>query len=1129
MRSFWVVVLFLIHFCLCAQTTTPLLQNRTVYNDYPEFVFDSIPVNPKKIKLLDQKGNPLIDSLYSIDSKKATIYFKSVGSDTLRLQYFRFPSFLTQKHSLYNTERVVPDSEGKKLFQIPQKTASSYIPFEGLQTDGSISRAITVGNNQNLVTTSNLDLQIIGKLSDNVSLRASIQDNNSPLQNGGYSQKIDEFDQIFMEVYGKDWSIKAGDLFVENRTSQFLNFNKKVQGISTRFIFNQEKSKTTLETAAALVRGQYAKSEFTGQEGNQGPYKLRGSSNELYILIISGSERVFVNGRQLTRGENNDYVIDYNSGEIRFTSLFPITADMRIIVEYQYTERNYTRFLGYGNISHDTKKWKFAGSVYTETDIKNQPLQQSLDENQIALLQQAGNNTELMYAPSAYIDTYSENKILYKKIQENGIEYFEFSNNPVDELYMVSFAYVGENLGNYVLVNTNAIGKIYEYVSPLDGIKQGNYDPLIKLVPPSRTTLFDVAAAYKPTDRTQIETEWSLSNQDQNLFSPFDDQNNKGWAAHLKANHQFLSKWNWSLQTHGRFIHQNFKPIERLYTIEFDRDWNVLATQGNQSLISIGVSAQPNENSNINYTAERLEYTDSYQGIRQNITIDYKSKNWKATNQTSYLNADATAQSTTILRSNNEVKYSWKKYWTGARLSLEDYRIKDKTTKFYDPISQSYWQSDVFIGRGDSARMNIELGWITRANDSIYNQKLLSSTQSNAWYIKSQLLKTQTSELSVYANYRILDYLHQELPNDQSLNSRIVYTDRFLKEFVQWSTIYETTSGSIAQQEFTYIQVEPGLGTHMWNDYNENGIQELEEFEIAPYPDQAIYVRMMLPNQNYLRTHQNKWTQLVNVGFTKWQNEKDWKKIASKFHIQFSWISEKHFIKEEGKLTLNPFENDENRLVAMNESLRSSLYYNRGKQQHSTTYSYIKNRTKNVLTFGSLDNALTTHQLQYSHLMQKTWLSEMSFSYDQSQSISENYDTKNYLIDGISLHPKISYLFSKNARLQFFYEFSDKKNTQGLESLTQHRLGTQLLFQSEKSFNINGEFSFYQNKFEGNPYSAVAYQLLEGLQPGKNMTWRLMLQRNITKYLDANINYQGRTSETSKTIHTGSIQLRAFF
>jgi hypothetical protein len=49
------------------------------------------------------------------------------------------------------------------------------------------------------------------------------------------------------------------------------------------------------------------------------------------------------------------------------------------------------------------------------------------------------------------------------------------------------------------------------------------------------------------------------------------------------------------------------------------------------------------------------------------------------------------------------------------------------------------------------------------------------------------------------------------------------------------------------------------------------------------------------------------------------------------------------------------------------------------------------------------------------------------------------------------------------------------------------------------------------------------------LQPGRNMTWRLLLQKNLTQYLDININYQARKSETSQTIHNGNIQLRAYF
>jgi hypothetical protein len=76
---------------------------------------------------------------------------------------------------------------------------------------------------------------------------------------------------------------------------------------------------------------------------------------------------------------------------------------------------------------------------------------------------------------------------------------------------------------------------------------------------------------------------------------------------------------------------------------------------------------------------------------------------------------------------------------------------------------------------------------------------------------------------------------------------------------------------------------------------------------------------------------------------------------------------------------------------------------------------------------------------------------------------------------------------------------------------------------------MNGEFSFYENKFVGDDLSPVAYQMLEGLQPGKNLTWRLLIQKNLTQFLDINLNYQGRKSETSKAIHTGSVQLRAYF
>lgn len=1132
------VRIFLLFFCCfmfvasSAQQTKDLYTTKKIVVDSltTTITLDSIALNNSFFEVKSVNGEVVGPHNYEVNFQDALIHFKKSFQDTLQITYLTFPTFLTQTYSLYDTKRIVPNKDGAYVFKVPEKRSTTFIPFDGLNTNGSISRGITVGNNQNLVTNSNLDLQIVGNLNDKVQIRASLQDTNVPLQNGGYSQKMDEFDQIFMEIFSKNWSIKAGDLFLENRSSRFLNFNKKVQGISSVINFSSDKSKTSVETAAALVRGQYTKSEFVGQEGNQGPYKLKGNANQLYILIISGSESVYVNGRKLTRGEQNDYVIDYNSGEIRFTTLFPITAEMRIVVEYQYTDRNYTRFLGYGGIKHEREKWNVSGYIYTETDIKNQPIQQSLSKDQLEVLKVAGDSTSLMMAESAYLDTYSENKILYKKVLLNGSEYYEYSNKPTDTLYMVSFSYVGQGNGNYKLANSASIGKIYQYKAPENGMKMGDYDPLIQLIAPTRLTIATVLGQFKPKDNTLLDFEVAISNNDQNLFSTLDDQNNKGFAGKFNGNHRLLNK-KWKIDIFGniQLVSENFKSIERLYSIEFDRDWNVTNTQGKQSLMQVGAKASTSAENYLTYQYERLVFGPTYVGNKQGVNANYRLNNFAFNSNNSFLKGGGSTYETKFIRSKSQAIYKNDEKWAGLRLDLENYQVKDVVLQQYQALTQKYTQIDAFLGKGDSLKTFIELGYKFRVNDSLQNNSLNKVAQSHALYIKTQLLKTPTSDLNIYANYRRLQNSSTN-EIEPTLNSRIIYNDRYFGNLIQINSIYETSSGSVAQQEFTYIKVEPGLGTHMWNDYNQNGTQELEEFEVAPYPDLAVYIRMFLPNQNFVKTHQTKLTQIFNFNFSTWQNTSGFKKVLSKFHVQSSFIVDQSVLRAGNKIAWNPFGGVGDDLVTENTNIRNSIYFNRGKQKYTTIYSIIINKAKNLMNFGSLTTEINTQQLQFQHLLNKWWLAQFTFKYDEVKSESENYGSKNYVLDNFIISPKISYLFSHNARLEFFYEFKNKQNKMGdNENLQQNHIGSAFNWNTSEKFSLNGEFSFYQNKFEGNPLSAVAYQILEGLQPGKNLTWRLLLQRNLTKYLDANINYQGRTSETAKTIHTGSVQLRAFF
>ena len=83
-----------------------------------------------------------------------------------------------------------------------------------------------------------------------------------------------------------------------------------------------------------------------------------------------------------------------------------------------------------------------------------------------------------------------------------------------------------------------------------------------------------------------------------------------------------------------------------------------------------------------------------------------------------------------------------------------------------------------------------------------------------------------------------------------------------------------------------------------------------------------------------------------------------------------------------------------------------------------------------------------------------------------------------------------------------------------MEKATQNKFGTSFTFNSEKGFSINGEYAYYDNNFTGNATSPVGFQMLKGLQNGKNGVWRLLLQKNITQYLDlTNIPKESFTQE----------------
>ena len=1127
---------FLLGLCALAQEQTSNYRTKKVALKNLIKV-DSVSINSSHFLIRKKDGTLLDSTFYNIDFTKALLTFKKfVETDSIIIEYLRYPDFLTKIYKQLDESIIVENTDNlDKLYKLSQpSTSKNFVPFDGLTTSGSISRGVTIGNNQNSVLNSELDLQISGKLNDKVSLRASIQDANIPLQESGYSQRLDEFDQVFIELFSDSWNIRAGDIDLQNTDSYFAKFSKRVQGLSINANLDHDTSKTNLFASGALVRGQFSRSQFTAQEGNQGPYKLQGQNGELFVLIVSGSETVYVNGVAVGRGENKDYIIDYNAGEIIFNATFPITSEMRITVDYQFSDRNYSRFIAYGGGTHESEKLKIGISVYTENDAKNQPLQQNLSTEQVQILANAGDNRTLMTSLSAVSESFNENRILYKKELINSVEAFVFSNDPNDELFGVKFTRVGDNQGNYIVSNINAISNIYEYVEPIAGVFQGNYEPIVQLIAPTKLQMAVVNGTYQPSEKTSVDFEFAGSKNDLNLFSSLDDANNNGFAGKLKLTQSIAkndSLWSLNAFVDADYIQENFRTIERLYNAEFNRDWNVENPLGNQQLLITGLHLAHSKKGIANYQFEHLNYSENFNGNRHVVFANLNLNKFNIFSNSSALTASSNLNTSTFLRSFNRIKYNFNKGWIGTKVAIENNEQKDKVTKELTPLSQKFSSYEVFTGIGDSTKVFVEIGYKNRVNDSIRDNRLQKVNTSNTYYINSKLIQNTNSNLALYVNYRMLKSEDESVEGEQSLNSRLQYSQKFFNQIVLWNTVFETNSGTLPQQEFTYVQVEPGQGAYTWIDYNNNGIQELEEFELAQFQDQGTYIRVLLPNQIFIKTHQNRLSQTLTINPQQWSTaEGESKKFWSHFYNQTSYLIDRKVKRDGNNFNLNPFESEAQNQLGLQLNFRNVLFLNRGKQRYTTSYTYLSNKARNVLSFGFIENGLKSHQLDFNHKIAETWLITVQSAFDKTESASENFVSKNFNINETRFNPKLSYLLNDNTRFDVFYQHTTKDNTIGdLESLKQQKYGVSFAVTNNQKSAISGEFNYFSNDFQGNTNSPVGYQMMEGLQPGKNFTWSLLAQKKLTKFLDLNLNYFGRKSETSNVIHTGTIQLKAYF
>ena len=234
-----------------------------------------------------------------------------------------------------------------------------------LEIGGSKSIQVSFGSAQNHRVNQALQMHIAGDVSDGVSILAVLSDQNLPLGEQGSTVGLRELDRVLFQVRGRHVAADVGDLDVRFERTRFGRYRRQLQG--ARLAVDREES--SFLAVGAVSRGQWRTHRVEGNEGYQGPYQLPGQ-NGVLGGIVSESERVYLNGQLLKRGEQLDYVIDYERSLVTFAPEQPIVASSRIRIEYQTLDAGkQSRLLGIeGLVAVGGSGWSVGSTLIRESE-----------------------------------------------------------------------------------------------------------------------------------------------------------------------------------------------------------------------------------------------------------------------------------------------------------------------------------------------------------------------------------------------------------------------------------------------------------------------------------------------------------------------------------------------------------------------------------------------------------------------------------------------------------------------------------------------------------------------------------------------------------------------------------------
>ena len=1108
---------------------------------------DTLSIIPSTFSILNIAPNS-----YTLNFAKAQLIFTQKPTvESAWVSYRTFNYKLTNYLNLYNYDSVKYNALLSPVYSNNGTENKGIFDLGAMEYTGSFGRGISFGNAQDAVLNSNLNLQLNGLIGDSIQMTALLSDQNLPIQPDGSTAQLNEIDRVFLQFKKEKWNLNIGDIDLRQNKQYYLNFYKRLQGLTfENTIAITKKITTTTLVSGAIAKGKFATNQFFGLEGNQGPYRLQGANNELFFIVLANAERVYIDGELLQRGEDQDYIINYNTAEITFTPQKLITKDKRIRVEFEYSDRNYLNSQVYfNNTTTLGKKLTVTLAGFTNSDAKNSPINQTLNNAQRLFLSNQGDSVATAFFPTVIIDTLKPGIILYKRkdtvVNAVLIQIYQYSTNADSAKYNLAFSEVGQGKGNYVVLQNGANGKVFVWIKPLNGILQGTYEPVQLLIAPKKQQLLSSSITYQPNGNHTFITDLAVSVIDVNRFSKKDKGNDAGLAARVTWEYKKLLKKKIEINTNLAYEsnNQNFKALERLRTPEFNRDWNLPAvpTIAAEKLSNASVQLRHSNGNSITLVNNTYTRNNGYKGVRQSIASTTMYKGWLLTTYTSYTaTADSTLKGSylrpTINLSKTLTKFG--NYAIGANYFSENNTLLAIQPDTLNLQSIAFNSSKIYIQSNPTKDNNWGLSYIKRYNKIPVINKLLQSDVSDDIEGQLALRSNPHHKLIVRATYRnLLVNLPTKVTyqSDKTLLGRAEYETNIWRGLLTGSVLFETGSGQEQKKEFAYLAVPTGQGEYYWIDYNNNNVQEINEFETAQFQDQRKYIRIFLPTNQFIKANFNTFNYGMIINPSTWLNKKNYKgikNIISRLYLQSSLQINK---KEQSiaAVNINPFKYqiENNNLITLNTAYTNSASFNKFSNKWGIDINQDQRSNKALLNFGYESRTVSSYSGKIRYSYKQKLLLEHAAKKVESLLLTPSFNNRNYDVDAVINETKLSYTNKSIYRIATFVQYDVKQNRAqyGGEKAVVNSVGIEGKYNALQSAAINGRVSLSNINYIGNVNTAVSYIMLDALVPGKNYLWSIDLIKTLKNNIEITLRYEGRKTGLLAPIHIGSATMRANF